>query len=78
MKSFFAIAVIFLLLTGTAYGQVVSCQTQVDTAAAMIDEYQEQMRSMSRRAAAYYGRMQGFLKKLNAAQAEIARLKEKK
>lgn len=70
------VLVVLLFLGIVAQGQTASCQGQFQAATAMIDEYQEQIRVMSGRAAAYYGRMQGLSVKLKAAQAKIAQLQK--
>ena len=66
---------LLLVSPGLAQAQTAMCTEQVRAATAMIDEFQEQVRLLSGRAAAYYGRMKTYKAQFAAAQAEIARLK---
>ncbi len=69
-------AAALVLVASSAIAQEQTCDTQIQTANAMMEELQEQVRLMSARAAQHYGRAQAFSVELDAAQIEIARLSD--
>lgn len=73
-KLWFALALLFV--APSAMAQELACEVQIQTANAMMEELQQQVRLMSARAAQHYGRSQVLSVKLDAAQAEIDRLRK--
>ncbi len=71
------LAVALLLVASTAAAQKPTCDAQIRTANAMMEELQQQVRLLSARAAQHHGRAQVLSAKLDAAQAEIVRLNRK-
>lgn len=77
MKRFCLVVALFLAAPEVA-AQEPACATQIQTANAMMEELQQQVRLLSARAAQHYGRAQILSVKLDEAKAEVARLNKEK
>ena len=77
MKKFWFAAALVLVVSA-ALAQGPTCDVKIQTANAMMEELQQQVRLLSARAAQHYGRSQALSVKLDAAQAEIVRLSGEK